>query len=668
MPSKISSFNRGLFTQSFRSVGWIGLVYSFLLLFALPLQLLMKYTGNPEFKPEKIKTLFELFDGLQLVFMFTVPVLLAVFLFRYIQTKAAADYFHSLPVRREALYHQNIIVGIAILVVPVVITAGIIGLVKGMLNVTDLYTAKDIMVWAGYTIIFNLVVFFGTVAFGMFTGISILQAIFLYVLFLLPGGFVMLLLSNLKFYWYGFPIDYYLNKSAEKLIPFLHATELMTKKNLTISPWIYVILIIIFYAIGYIAYKKRHIEAATQSISFKWVKPIFVYGVTTCALLVGGVYFGSMQGTFGWMVFGYVLGALIGYIVAQVILHKTWRIAKYWKGYVISLAIFFAIGAFVHIDAFGYESKVPALNEVESVYFEEGTYLLTEDPTSEQYTEYGNEYVPPYYYTSQEAVEAIHRLHEQLAKNPVSMTSKDIQGDDGRTAAIAYKLKNGKTLVREYELNFKAYHPLYKKIAETKEFKENFNPFLRSGDMSDVTNVQITSDGQISKQASIRNPEDIKALAEILKTSMKNETFEEMYSERGPWAYIDFNMGQGKNKQHVTWEKSYDEVSDWLKKKGLYNKVRVLPEDIEKIVVLKNPHQHEIDFYADEEFPSLVESEKTIEVKNNDQKEEILETVSWASNGAYLVGIYYKEDPSTPEIQEFTEETVPDFIKEKLLK
>ncbi|MCG3056843.1 DUF6449 domain-containing protein, partial [Escherichia coli] len=82
--------------------------------------------------------------------------------------------------------------------------------------------------------------------------------------------------------------------------------------------------------------------------------------------------------------------------------------------------------------------------------------------------------------------------------------------DDGRTAAIAYKLKNGKTLVREYELNFKAYHPLYKKIAETKEFKENFNPFLRSGDMSDVTNVQITSDGQISKQASIRNPEDIK--------------------------------------------------------------------------------------------------------------------------------------------------------------
>ncbi|UZW65575.1 hypothetical protein OC195_15945 [Priestia flexa] len=96
--------------------------------------------------------------------------------------------------------------------------------------------------------------------------------------------------------------------------------------------------------------------------------------------------------------------------------------------------------------------------------------------------------------------------------------------------------------------------------------------------------------------------------------------------------------------------------------------MRVLPEDIEKIVVLKNPHQHEIDFYADEEFPSLVESEKTIEVKNNDQKEEILETVSWASNGAYLVGIYYKEDPSTPEIQEFTEETVPDFIKEKLLK
>ncbi|MEH7488281.1 hypothetical protein [Priestia megaterium] len=101
MQSKTSSFNRGMWIQSMRNVGWIGALYTLVLLFILPLQIILRYTGEVNengMYTEKLKTLFEVVGSLQFLFMFTVPVVLAIFLFRYIQTKSAADYIHSLPI------------------------------------------------------------------------------------------------------------------------------------------------------------------------------------------------------------------------------------------------------------------------------------------------------------------------------------------------------------------------------------------------------------------------------------------------------------------------------------------------------------------------------------------------------------------------------------------
>ena len=52
----------------------------------------------------------------------------------------------------------------------------------------------------------------------------------------------------------------------------------------------YVIAGIIFLVLSYYLYKKRHMEVATDVISFSFVKPIFKYSVAFCsAALIGGI-------------------------------------------------------------------------------------------------------------------------------------------------------------------------------------------------------------------------------------------------------------------------------------------------------------------------------------------------------------------------------------------
>ncbi len=131
---------------------------------------------------KQLKTLFEVVGSLQFLFMFTVPVVLAIFLFRYIQTKSAADYIHSLPISRGVLFWQNVLLGIVSLVLPVIISAIVLFLIKDSVNVDDLYTIKLILRWAIDTIIFNIFVFSGAVFAGMFTGMSILQGAFIYMI------------------------------------------------------------------------------------------------------------------------------------------------------------------------------------------------------------------------------------------------------------------------------------------------------------------------------------------------------------------------------------------------------------------------------------------------------------------------------------------------------
>lgn len=74
-----------------------------------------------------------------------------------------------------------------------------------------------------------------------------------------------------------------------------------------------------------------------------------------------------------------------------------------------------------------------------------------------------------------------------------------------------------------------------------------------------------------SNSINITNPDKVQELIHVVKQSMMNETFDEMYSTKESWASIEFMDGKGQYVQTASWDKSYSEVEAWLKKRVYMN-------------------------------------------------------------------------------------------------
>lgn len=225
MQSKIFWFNRELVFQILRSIGWIGIVYFLALLFALPLKILMRASNDEYLSYAKVKNLFEFYFDIQLILMIVLPVLLAVFLFRFLQVKQATDFVHSFPLKREKIFHHYALTGAILLLLPVVLTSVVLLIIQKVMGLEHLYGLKEITYWTSVTVLLNFVFYTAGIFVGMFTGISAVQGVLTYIFLLFPAGISVLLVFNLKYLLFGFPTEYFLNRLSEKISPLLIAIK-----------------------------------------------------------------------------------------------------------------------------------------------------------------------------------------------------------------------------------------------------------------------------------------------------------------------------------------------------------------------------------------------------------------------------------------------------------
>ena len=67
---------------------------------------------------------------------------------------------------------------------------------------------------------------------------------------------------------------------------------------------------------------------------------------------------------------------------------------------------------------------------------------------------------------------------------------------------------------------------------------------------------------------------------------------------------------------------------------------------------------------TEELLSSLEKKENTLIITNKVQIEESLKNAFWYENGDYLVGIYFKDEKYMPMIQSFSEDSLPEFVRE----
>ncbi|MBP3951090.1 ABC transporter permease [Bacillus suaedae] len=661
MQSKILSFNRGIITQDIRSVGWIGLVYFICLIFALPLNILLAYTTQTPLDPFiPAESLFHLPFEFVIFLIFTLPVVLAIFLFRYMQAKQPSDFVHSLPITREQLFFQHVAFGTLLLILPVLLTGIILWLLGFFIPAPDLLSIGSIAEWSAITTLFNLFVFYTCVFVGMFTGMSILQGAFTYILFFFPAGILVLIMTNLHFYLYGLSVN---TINYESLIPFSRLLEirfLLLENRMSIGEIsIYLVIMIFFLVTSFFVYKIRQVESATSAISFKPLKPIFKYGFTFSTMLVGGAYYGSIQENLGWIIFGYIAASIFGYLVAQMILDKTWRVFSKWKGYVVFIIAMVTLAIIIHFDITGFEKRVPEASNVERVYFAEDNYYWHSRYDEDMYVDNLN---PSDFYESPEVIESIRRLHQQIIED----RNVDISHHDPavQPVSIGYELKDGGLVVREYLVPYRQYAAFYEQILQSDDYRSNQNPVLTIENSKEISHIMIESH-RTPGRVTLTEEQQISEFHALLKEDINNQSVED-YLVPVEWdSSINYHLQNG-NDNYITWKKSYTEIDNWLETQGLLEEARTTSNDLTHVAVMplesgEDVHSYLNDSTMETDFDTLP---NVIRVDQSDQIDSILKQSEWVQNGAsYLVALYYKDD-TYPELATISKDKAPEFLTE----
>ncbi|MFL8935517.1 DUF6449 domain-containing protein [Rossellomorea oryzaecorticis] len=665
MPSKTSWINKELIMQSLRSVGWLGIVYFIGLLFALPIDILGKLTNpNLTYYNNIYENLFKMQYPIQMGLLFLIPVLLAVFLFRYLHVKHPADFIHSLPIKRDKIFHHALLTGLGILLIPILLnTLFLLGLY--WITELNLYIdAADIFAWAGITLLMSFLFFLTGTFIAMVTGLSAVQGALTYIILLLPAGMFLLVTFSLKQILFGYPTEYYYNIQIEEYSPIVKAAML---ENKMISGWdalIYAGLTILFYVLALLLYKNRKIETASQPITFKILQPIFKYSVTFCAMLVGGMYFTEVQGQGYWMWFGYVVGALIGYYVAEMILQKHWRVFHHWKGYVVYLLVIGAASFLFQFDLFQYEKKVPEAGSIKEAYVGYSYYDLF-NSDSEIMMSSENGFVPEIkrdpMLKEAASIKTVRNLHKAIIEKGEAPAGYY----ERMPAFFYYEMEDGSTLVRSYEIEQGDLEEYYSALYETREYKEATNDIFHI-DEEKIDKLTLHQEYTVGKAVTIVDPEEIKEAIDILKKEIYNESFDDQnrLSTFSVEVLLSNNQRTG-----ISIRNTYDEFEQWLRDKGYLEKIKVTADDIDWIYVIdKKEHTRELmkADYPGDIFPKLKEQGTGLEINEKEKLNEILEKLSYErQQNPYLVGIKYKGQQHV-EVMGLTEEDAPSFVKQAL--
>lgn len=619
MKSKKSFFKPAVIKQDFRQHGWVSIVYFLGLLFAVPLGILQ--LASQEY------ILFTDYDNylkvnteIQVLLYFSIPVAAALLLFRYIQSESSVDMMHSLPIRRETLYVSHIISGLLLLIVPIMITAIITFFVANSIEGFDgILTFSDLLTWTGLTILLTCMMFAFPVAVGLITGMTTAQAILTYVFLFLPIGLVSLVSYNLSYLLFGFtPI--FIEDKLMYLSPFIRFIENWGESEpySMIELIIYTGITILSFVLGLVFYRYRQLERATEVFAFSFMRPIFKYGVTFCAMILGGTYF-SVSGTlnWNWIIFGYIIGALIGYTAAEMILQKTWRIfhLRFLTGFAVYSIVFVAILFSIKTDVFNYETKLPRMDQIEEVYFGESYYLQELEDSDIDIDPYSD---------SKLYIQDIRNLHEEIIQQKDFIEKqKDNIHLHQLSAIFVYRLNNGEELKREYQIPVNTLQDELKPILEASDYKMNLPEYLQL-QRDDVINIQVVPYGPSNQHnpVMITDEKEISEFKKAIEKDFLSQSADDVVSTATPWAFIEMGYKPTNSDTNymlegymVDWKKSYTHVTKWLEEHDYLEKARVDEDDITKAEVTYVPHNSQEDVFMTEEIYESGEKHATISDK-----------------------------------------------------
>lgn len=338
MVQRRTFINKAIFWNNIKRCGWLGTLYTIILLIIVPLQLSLSNYRSYDWLTD---ILYFRNSLLQRFLVLVAPVTIGNLLFSYLQEKNYSDMMHSLPLSRTELFKTNVVSGTTLLVLPIILTCTVTVILNPILKLQGFYSLSDVLQWCFVSILINLV-FFLSAAFSSVIAESIyVQVILSYVIILLPAGLITLVKANTNILLHGFIADgsnniYPSNGILLPVVRIIRGFDYSTDTLRIVELFSYVAMLVILYYLTKYFYSKRQLEDIFTTISFRSIQFIFKHVITLSSmLLVGVLYFDLQWSIASKLSLGYLIGSFSGYYASEMLFQRSVLVFKNIKGYSI---------------------------------------------------------------------------------------------------------------------------------------------------------------------------------------------------------------------------------------------------------------------------------------------------------------------------------------------
>lgn len=475
MRSGTSFFNSTLYRKTMLRFWPLWAAYGLMWLYLVPFNLLNNYfsmRGAQTSSVELANRLVEYARDIPNTLKFGVfvacgyGVLCAMAVFGYLYNNRSACMMHALPLRRETLFGTQYLAGLSFALLPNLVVAGITLAVELPLVAQKCWGTSLASLGIWLLVQSGVCLFFFSFASfcAMFTGHILALPAFYGILNMLAYAIYVLITGVLNDFFFGFSMHSGQGSALTQILtpiwPLTEAVEwdpvqeTVNGMTATTGEWhllnpgvvaAYAAAGVVLAVLALLVYRQRQVESAGDVVSVRLVRPIFLYGVAFCSGLCFGVYTVAF---FGWrnrlsLAVCVVVWAVVGYFVARMLLCKSFRVLKYWKGAAVSFVAMTVLCVACLTDVMGITAWVPQADEVASITVVD--YRISYPYDSGNSTRVN--------VTDREQIAQIVALHQAIVdhRDTVDTSSSRYQGGEEYTRLdVEYALTDGRAVRRCY--------------------------------------------------------------------------------------------------------------------------------------------------------------------------------------------------------------------------
>ena len=475
MRSGTSFFNSTLYRKTMLRFWPLWAAYGLMWLYLVPFNLLNNYFSMRSAQTSSVELanrLVEYARDIPNTLKFGVfvacgyGVLCAMAVFGYLYNNRSACMMHALPLRRETLFGTQYLAGLSFALLPNLVVAGITLAVELPLVAQKCWGTSLASLGIWLLVQSGVCLFFFSFASfcAMFTGHILALPAFYGILNMLAYAIYVLITGVLNDFFFGFSVHSGQGSALTQILtpiwPLTEAVEwdpvqeTVNGMTATTGEWhllnpgvvaAYAAAGVVLAVLALLVYRQRQVESAGDVVSVRLVRPIFLYGVAFCSGLCFGVYTVAF---FGWrnrlsLAVCVVVWAVVGYFVARMLLCKSFRVLKYWKGAAVSFVAMTVLCVACLTDVMGITAWVPQADEVASITVVD--YRISYPYDSGNSTRVN--------VTDREQIAQIVALHQAIVdhRDTVDTSSSRYQGGEEYTRLdVEYALTDGRAVRRCY--------------------------------------------------------------------------------------------------------------------------------------------------------------------------------------------------------------------------